>query len=72
MGREHVHAAALLPQECGMVCKLRYKESTGKAEIYIGVRTPQQEVAFGMTYGETDELLRTLATLMSNVPPSKR
>lgn len=72
MSRDQVHAAALLPQECGMVCKLRYHETTGKGELYIGIRTPQQEVAFGMSYAETDELLRTMHHLMQQIPPSKR
>lgn len=64
--------AALLPEQCGMVCKLRYNTVTHKAELYFGIRTPQQEVAFGMSYAETEELVRTLSHLMATVPPSKR
>lgn len=67
-----IKAAALLPEECGMVCRLRYNQNTGKAELYFGIRTPQQEVAFGMDYKETEELVRTLSHLMAQIPPSKR
>lgn len=72
MSVSEVKAAALLPEECGMVCRLRYSESTGLAELYFGIRTPQQEVAFGMTYWETEELVRTLSHLMNQVPPRLR
>jgi hypothetical protein len=72
MSTEDVRAAALVPSECGMVCKLRYNESTGKAELFFGIRTPQKEVAFGMNYKETEELVRTLSHLMAAIPPSKR
>lgn len=72
MSEDKIRAAALMPEQCGMVCKLRFNQSTGKAELYFGIRTPQQEVAFGMSYDETEELVRTLSHLMANVPPSKR
>lgn len=72
MSVSEVRSAALLPTECGMVCRLRFNESTGLAEIYFGARTPQKEVAMGFTYWETEELVRTLTHLMQQVPPSKR
>jgi hypothetical protein len=72
MSVDTVRAAALLPTECGMVARLRYNQQTNIAELYMGVRTPQQEVAFGMTYWECEELIITLANLMQQVPPSKR
>lgn len=72
MSVEKVKAAALLPEQCGMVCKLRYNTVTGKAELYFGIRTPQQEVAFGMDYNEMEELVRTMTHLMASIPPSKR
>ena len=55
-----------------MVARLRFNENTGEAELYFGVRTPQQEIAFGMNYYECDELLRTMHHLMQQIPPSKR
>jgi hypothetical protein len=72
MSKDTVNAAALLPQECGMVCRLRYNQQTNIAELFFGIRTPQQEIAFGMDYYETEELVRTLTHLMEQVPPSKR
>lgn len=72
MSVDTVKSAALMPAECGMVCRLRYNDRTGIAELYFGIRTPQQEVAFGMDYYETEELVRTLSHLMQQIPPTKR
>lgn len=72
MSEDKVRAAALLPEECGMVCRLRYNQQTNLAEIYFGARTATQEVALGMSYWECEELVRTLSHLMAQVPPTKR
>lgn len=55
-----------------MVCRLRFNQQTGIAELYMGIRTPQQEVAFGMDYYETEELIRTMSHLMAQIPPTRR
>lgn len=72
MSIETTKSAALVPEQCGMVCRLRYNQGTGKAELYFGITTPDKEVAFGFDYKECEELVRTLSHLMAQIPPSKR